>query len=154
MISRWSFSVWFLTAKPDIWVGRGASAILLLFFVIFFSVGLSFLPKLFAQTFQLFFQPLACSNMAVIQRKTTDKPIFGKLYLVWEAWWQESSIHGLHNAGCKRKSIIRRSAWMIIFLIGFYFTVSGVVQVVMDFYSHPVATTVSIFHQNRVISLA
>ena len=75
---------------------------------------------------------------------------FGVFWQTWDVFWKKTSISGLSNAGTSN-SLFRRTCWTLIFTVFFVFTCMGLQQVIEDYLSFPVTTTVTVKHQNRVI---
>ena len=72
----------------------------------------------------------------------------------WDDFWQSTSISGANNAGKARDyPYIRRIFWIIIFSVCFYFTVTGVISLFVEYYSFPVDYEVSVFHNNKVSTI-
>ena len=86
----------------------------------------------------------------ISQQQPLRKTTCGILWETWDRFWQETSINGVNNAGKARTSYIRRGCWMVIFIVGSYFTIAGVVDVIEDYFKWPVTTSVSVQHYNKV----
>lgn len=68
----------------------------------------------------------------------------------WNRWWQETNINAICNAGRARISLARRAIWMIIFLVGMFFTIQGVVHLFVGYLSYPIVTYSSIEGTEKV----
>ena len=65
------------------------------------------------------------------------------VWATWDSFWQETSISGVSNAGKARSSLVRRLLWIWIFVAGVGFTAWSLSQVIQDYYTYPVVTTVT-----------
>ena len=79
-----------------------------------------------------------------------DRNVFQIIWKTWDTFWQETSIPGVVNAGKARTSILRRVIWLAIFGVMFYYSMDQVVNVIDDFLSYPVTTSVLVSNPNRV----
>ena len=76
----------------------------------------------------------------------------GVVRVIWETltnFGRETSIAGLNNAS-KASGLIRKTCWGIIFSVLVYFTIKGLVGVIVDFNKHPIVTTVSLEYKSSV----
>lgn len=76
----------------------------------------------------------------------------GLLRVIWGVltnFGQECSIAGLNNAA-KARSKLRSLCWIIIFLALMYFTLIGLIGVVVDYNKHPVITTTDLNNRAAV----
>ena len=53
-----------------------------------------------------------------------------------------AGISGLNNAG-RSNNVIRRSVWLVIFVVGVAFTLFSTISVMLDMSKYPVDTTVT-----------
>ena len=91
-----------------------------------------------------------------LSNKTTKAPNpFNLLWKAWDAFWKRTSISGINNAGSSASGF-RRWIWMVIFVLFIALTFTGLKDVIDEFWSYPVLTSVTVKHHNQVhkISLA
>lgn len=72
--------------------------------------------------------------------------------LVWRTssdYIRESSIAGLSHAA-KSRNFLQWAYWMVIFTVGFGLTVRSIIDIIADFYTHPVSTISDLRHENSV----
>ena len=62
---------------------------------------------------------------------------------------EETSIAGVNNAA-KGKSRARSIVWVVIFGVLAYFTVVGIEEIVLEYYSYPVITNTDLTHRSEV----
>ena len=74
----------------------------------------------------------------------------GVLWKIWDAFWQETSISGVNNAGKARTSVVRRICWILIFIAGAMATAFSLQIVISEYLRYPVTTTVTIEHKDKV----
>ena len=72
------------------------------------------------------------------------------LWTTWDAFWQETSISGVNNAGKARTSNIRRICWIIVFIAGAIATTLSMRIVVNEYFGYPVTTAITIEHRDKV----
>ena len=68
---------------------------------------------------------------------------------IFASWAQESSIAGLNNAA-KAKSKMRMLVWAIIFAFFAIMTLNNLVNVISDYYTYPVTTSINVTHKSQV----
>ena len=70
-------------------------------------------------------------------------PCYG-LYSKWDHFWQETGIDALSHAGKAQNAPVRRTIWIVVFLIFSAFTLQSVVKVVQEYLEYPTTTSMSI----------
>ena len=73
------------------------------------------------------------------------------LWDTWDAFWQETSISGVNNAGKARNSFLRRLCWIGVFILGAFATGFSMNIVITEYMDFPVTTTITIEHKDQVI---
>ena len=68
----------------------------------------------------------------------------------WNEFLQETSIAGLANSGKSRNGTVRKTFWLIAFIIMFSISLKQIVEVVKDYLDYPVTTTVTVNNQETV----
>ena len=74
----------------------------------------------------------------------------GVLWETWDDFWQETSISGVNNAGKARRSVVRRSCWLLVFIAGALATSFSLMVVIKEYMEYPVTTTITIQHKDKV----
>ena len=82
--------------------------------------------------------------------KQPEMSACGVLWTTWDAFWQETSISGVNNAGKARTSNIRRICWILIFIAGAFATAMSLQIVITEYLGYPVTTTITIEHKDKV----
>ena len=72
------------------------------------------------------------------------------LWETWDAFWQDTSIAGVNNAGKARKSLVRRYIWLLLFVLGMVATYFSLKIVIDEYVMYPVTTTITILHKDKV----
>ena len=71
------------------------------------------------------------------------------LWKTTDEFWKKTTISGLSNAR-KSNSGFRRWVWMAMLAIFSILTIIGLSNVIDDFNSHPITTSVTVQHRNQV----
>ena len=75
------------------------------------------------------------------------------LWNTWDEFWKRTTISGMSNAR-KSNSGIRRAVWMSFFAIFSIFTFIGLSNVIDDYKTYPVTTSVTVKHNDQVSQIA
>ena len=75
--------------------------------------------------------------------------VFNVLLNTWDDFWKRTNISGMCNARSSNSGF-RRKFWMAIFALFSILTFTGLKDVINDFWSYPVITSVTVKHQNQV----
>ena len=71
------------------------------------------------------------------------------LWNTWDEFWKRTTISGMSNAR-KSNSGFRRTIWMTFFAIFTVFTFIGLSNVIDDYKTYPVTTSVTVKHNDQV----
>ena len=75
---------------------------------------------------------------------------FCALYKTCDEFWKKTNIEGMCNARSSN-SRFRRVIWMVIFAVFASLTFTGLRDVIKDFGSYPVVTSVTVEHRSQVV---
>ena len=75
------------------------------------------------------------------------------LWNTWDEFWKRTTISGMSNAR-KSNSGFRRTIWMTFFAIFTIFTFIGLSNVIDDYKTYPVTTSVTVKHNDQVSQIA
>ena len=71
------------------------------------------------------------------------------LYKTCDEFWKKTNIEGMCNARSSNSGF-RRMIWMVIFAVFASLTFTGLRDVIKDFGSYPVVTSVTVEHRSQV----
>ena len=72
------------------------------------------------------------------------------LWKTTDEFWKKTTISGLSNAR-KSHSGLRRWVWMIMLAVFAILTITGLINVIDEFQSYPITTSVTVEHRNQVL---
>ncbi|XP_059085144.1 degenerin-like protein asic-1 isoform X3 [Tigriopus californicus] len=75
--------------------------------------------------------------------------VLGILAASWNNFFDNTSASGASNAA-RSKHPLRKTAWLFIFVLGLTLTIWGVYQVVVEYLSYPVSTTIALRHYSKI----
>ena len=85
----------------------------------------------------------------VATKETNFSTAYNALWKTTDEFWKKTTISGLSNAR-KSNSGFRRSVWMLMLAVFVGLTITGLSNVIDDFKSYPITTSVTVEHRNQV----